>query len=118
MSTGPHVAACMTGAYTVQGRRYRAQPKGKRQHQACLQLLDLDVTSQARMQEGDQVGVAGVPPKQHFTKAPPRYSEANLVKTLQEKGIGRPSTYGVIISGLQVPLYIHCFYVYTNHLLL
>lgn len=63
------------------------------------------------MQEGDPIEVAGVPAKQHFTKAPPRYSEANLVKTLQEKGIGRPSTYGVIISGLQV---MHS----TAHLLL
>ncbi|KAL3144457.1 hypothetical protein ABBQ32_004201 [Trebouxia sp. C0010 RCD-2024] len=53
------------------------------------------------LQEGDQIGVAGAPPKQHFTKAPPRFSEANLVKTLQEKGIGRPSTYGTIIKGLQ-----------------
>ena len=70
------------------------------------------------MQEGDQVGVAGVPPKQHFTKAPPRYSEANLVKTLQEKGIGRPSTYGVIISGLQVLYCNHCCYLFTYQAML
>lgn len=56
--------------------------------------------------------MAGAPPKQHFTKAPPRFSEANLVKTLQEKGIGRPSTYGTIIKGLQVSAF-HFSVTYT-----
>lgn len=60
----------------------------------------------SNLQEGEPVRVAGVPPKQHFTKAPPRFSEANLVKTLQEKGIGRPSTYGAIITGLQERGYV------------
>jgi len=45
-------------------------------------------------------------PEQHFTQPPPRYSEAMLVKTLEEKGIGRPSTYAPIIHTLQVRGYI------------
>lgn len=45
-------------------------------------------------------------PKQHFTEPPPRYNEATLVKTLEEKGIGRPSTYAAIISTIQERKYV------------
>ena len=54
------------------------------------------------VQAHDALGVQGVPTRQHFSQAPPRYTEAQLVKTLQEMGIGRPSTYAPIISVLQV----------------
>jgi DNA topoisomerase-1 len=53
------------------------------------------------MQEGDRVKLAGVTPAQHFTEPPPRFSEASLVKALEEYGIGRPSTYASIISTLR-----------------
>src|SRR6185436_6692497 len=45
--------------------------------------------------------VLQVEPKQHFTQPPPRYSEASLVRALEEQGIGRPSTYAQIISTIQ-----------------
>jgi DNA topoisomerase-1 len=48
--------------------------------------------------EGDETRVIEVRPEQHFTEPPPRYSEATLVKALEEKGIGRPSTYAATIS--------------------
>ncbi len=51
--------------------------------------------------EGDLVRLAGVTPTQHFTEPPPRFSEASLVKALEEFGIGRPSTYASIISTLR-----------------
>src|SRR5262249_56893400 len=47
-----------------------------------------------------------VTPSQHFTQPPPRYSEASLVKRLEELGIGRPSTYASILQVLQDRVYV------------
>lgn len=52
------------------------------------------------MQKGDRIPLAAVLADQHFTEPPPRYSEASLVKSLEEHGIGRPSTYASIIQTL------------------
>lgn len=52
------------------------------------------------LEEGEKVPVDRIFGEQHFTQPPPRYSEASLVKTLEEYGIGRPSTYASIISTL------------------
>jgi DNA topoisomerase-1 len=53
------------------------------------------------LNEGDTVTLKQVTPQQHFTEPPPRFTEASLVKTLEEYGIGRPSTYASIISTLR-----------------
>ncbi len=53
------------------------------------------------MKDGDVVTLLNVHGDQHFTEPPPRYSEASLVKALEEHGIGRPSTYATIISTLK-----------------
>ena len=58
------------------------------------------------MEEGDKVKLLKIRPEQHFTEPPPRFSEASLVKTLEEYGIGRPSTYATIISTLQQREYV------------
>jgi DNA topoisomerase-1 len=58
------------------------------------------------MKEGDRVKLLGVLPSQHFTEPPPRFSEASLVKALEEYGIGRPSTYASIISTLRDRQYV------------
>ena len=50
---------------------------------------------------GDALRALAVQPDQHFTEPPPRYTEASLVKALEENGIGRPSTYATIMSTLQ-----------------
>ncbi|HEX2492753.1 MAG TPA: DNA topoisomerase I [Steroidobacter sp.] len=52
------------------------------------------------MDVGDELKLLAVRPEQHFTEPPPRYSEASLVKALEEHGIGRPSTYASIIQTL------------------
>ena len=56
--------------------------------------------------EGDKASLKKIDPKQHFTQPPPRYTEASLVKTLEEYGIGRPSTYAPIISKIQQRGYV------------
>ncbi|MGH7537899.1 MAG: type I DNA topoisomerase [Gemmatimonadales bacterium] len=53
------------------------------------------------MIKGERITLRQVVPSQHFTEPPPRYSQASLVKALEEKGIGRPSTYATIIGTLQ-----------------
>ena len=58
------------------------------------------------MKEGDSCTLNDVRADQHFTEPPPRYSEASLVKALEEHGIGRPSTYATIISTLQAREYV------------
>ncbi|PLY12986.1 MAG: type I DNA topoisomerase [Sedimenticola sp.] len=58
------------------------------------------------MEEGERVSLKAIRPEQHFTEPPPRYSEATLVKALEEYGIGRPSTYASIISTLQDREYV------------
>lgn len=58
------------------------------------------------MQAGDMANLLKIRPEQHFTEPPPRFSEATLVKTLEEYGIGRPSTYAAIISTLRNREYV------------
>jgi DNA topoisomerase-1 len=51
-----------------------------------------------RVEQGEELKLNKLLPEQHFTEPPPRYTEATLVKALEEKGIGRPSTYAAIMS--------------------
>ncbi|MDI6780948.1 MAG: type I DNA topoisomerase [bacterium] len=58
------------------------------------------------LNEGERLDLLGLEGKQHFTQPPPRYTEATLVKALEEKGIGRPSTYAPTISTIQDRKYV------------
>ena len=58
------------------------------------------------LNQGEQIAIDQLLPKQHFTQPPARYSEASLVKKMEELGIGRPSTYPAIISVLQEREYV------------
>ncbi|GIO36173.1 DNA topoisomerase 1 [Paenibacillus antibioticophila] len=58
------------------------------------------------MQAGDALELNEIEPKQHFTQPPPRYTEARLVKTLEELGIGRPSTYAPTLETIQKRGYV------------
>jgi DNA topoisomerase-1 len=59
-----------------------------------------------RVEEGETLRLNSLTPEQHFTEPPPRYTEATLVKALEEKGIGRPSTYAAIMSTIQEREYV------------
>lgn len=58
------------------------------------------------LNEGEEVALISIKPEQHFTKPPPPYSEAMLIKALEEEGIGRPSTYAVIIHTIEQREYV------------
>ena len=63
-------------------------------------------TSLPRLEKGDDLKLLGIFPEQRFTQPPPRYTEATLVKTLEQNGIGRPSTYAPTISTIQDREYV------------
>ncbi|MGQ9733155.1 MAG: type I DNA topoisomerase, partial [Candidatus Zipacnadales bacterium] len=61
------------------------------------------------LQEGEGLKLLELRPEQHFTKSPPRYTEASLVRALEESGIGRPSTYAQIIETLRQRKYVEMY---------
>lgn len=76
----------------------RVQPSAGRNKDEDVELPDLQV--------GEQLGLEALKPFQHFTKPPARYGEASLVRELEKRGIGRPSTYASIISTIQERGYV------------
>src|SRR5204862_4790371 len=58
------------------------------------------------LEEGQKLTMKELKPEQHFTEPPPRYNEASLVKELEERGIGRPSTYATILSTIVERQYV------------
>lgn len=71
----------------------KVQPQQKKKGEEDINLPPLE--------EGTSLKAEALHPSQHFTKPPPRYTEASLVRELEKKGIGRPSTYASIISTIQ-----------------
>ncbi|KPP86843.1 MAG: DNA topoisomerase I TopA [Rhodobacteraceae bacterium HLUCCA08] len=64
-------------------------------------VVDDDDRRLPQMSDGEALKKDGVTPEQHFTQPPPRYTEATLVKRMEELGIGRPSTYASIVTTIQ-----------------
>ena len=82
----------------IEGRDERAaQANGENDSDDAVE--DTDGVLPA-LQKGDVLKLLGLEPRQHFTQPPPRYTQASLIKDLDEKGIGRPSTYAAIISNI------------------
>ena len=70
------------------------------------EVVDDDDKRLPQMAQGDVMEKLSVDPNQHFTQPPPRYTEATLVKKMEELGIGRPSTYASIVSTIQTREYV------------
>jgi DNA topoisomerase-1 len=75
-------------------------------HRAWPPASDQTESRIPALEQGQKLDLAEVEPVQHFTKPPPRFTEATLVKTLEKLGIGRPSTYAPIISTIQERGYV------------
>jgi DNA topoisomerase-1 len=67
---------------------------------------EAEVSGLPPLEVGQRLGLVRLEPRQHFTQPPPRYTEASLVKELEEKGIGRPSTYAQILTTIQKRGYV------------
>jgi len=84
----------------IEGRDERAgKENGNGEDEGDEETRDTDGTLPA-LQKGDRLKLLALEPRQHFTQPPPRYTQASLIKELDEKGIGRPSTYASIISNI------------------
>src|SRR5207245_9287902 len=77
---------------------YKESKEGKDEEDEELKLPPLE--------PGQKLTLRVLRPEQHFTEPPPRYNEASLVKELEERGIGRPSTYSAILSTIQERQYV------------
>jgi DNA topoisomerase I len=77
---------------------YKESKEGKDEEDEHLKLPPLE--------PGQKLTLRVLKPEQHFTEPPPRYNEASLVKELEERGIGRPSTYSAILSTIQERQYV------------
>ncbi len=93
----------------ISAGKYEFRASGTKVRFAGFLIVSEDTDERKRLpslREGEKLKLLGIAPLQHFTKPPARYSEGTLVKALEEKGIGRPSTYAPIISTIQQRDYV------------
>ena len=83
----------------IEGRDERAQQANGADEDGADEPQETDGVL-PDLQKGDALRLLSMDPRQHFTQPPPRYTQASLIKELDEKGIGRPSTYAAIISNI------------------
>ncbi|AUB83078.1 type I DNA topoisomerase [Candidatus Thiodictyon syntrophicum] len=103
LSAGPGNGFRATGSTVAEAGFMRVYLEGRDDATAADDDEDSNLPP---MQEGDLIVLKAIRAEQHFTEPPPRFSEATLVKALEEFGIGRPSTYASIITTLQEREYV------------
>jgi DNA topoisomerase-1 len=94
------------GPYTLKARGRVLKFDGYTRVQPTVKRKGDEDQSLPEVKEGEVLNLGEVKPTQHFTKPPPRFTEASLVKEMEKKGIGRPSTYAAIISTIQSRGYV------------
>ena len=107
--TVPKFAGWMATYGLTPGEPEQKEPAAGRRPGSAAEREDDDAVSGVLppLAEGDRLELKALRPEQKFTQPPPRFSEATLVKELEENGIGRPSTYASIISVLQDREYVN-----------
>jgi DNA topoisomerase-1 len=96
------------GAYLLRasGSRIKFDGFTRAYSSTLIEETGPEATKLPALHEGDALKQMGILPEQHFTTPPPHYTEASLVKTLEEKGIGRPSTYATIVGTILTRDYV------------
>ncbi len=84
--------------YSVAFGGYMAVYEATEEQRGGEELAPVKDIKLPELKEGESLKLTSIDPEKHFTEAPPRYTEATLIKFLEEKGIGRPSTYTPIIT--------------------
>ncbi|MGH9152714.1 MAG: type I DNA topoisomerase, partial [Acidimicrobiales bacterium] len=97
-SAGEDVELATSGKVITFPGFFRAYVEGSDDPEAVLEDREVRLPPLAA---GDPLELRGLEPRSHTTQPPPRYTEASLVKALEERGVGRPSTYATIISTIQ-----------------
>jgi DNA topoisomerase-1 len=96
--------------FTIKAGRYEFKAKGEvvrfKGYYVLYPSLEKDAVIMPAVQKGETLRLLGIESKQNFTQPPPRYTEGSLVKELEAKGIGRPSTYAPTIATLQDRVYV------------
>ncbi len=87
-----------TGGYVIKSLGYMSIYNDQSIENESQDSEDVNLLSLPQVRRGERLVTESVISQQHFTEAPPRYTEASLIKFLEENGIGRPSTYAPIIS--------------------
>ena len=86
------------GGYVVKSRGYLTLYNAAEEKRDDLDIENINLTKLPNVKVGEELALDDIKKQQHFTEPPARYTEASLIKFLEENGIGRPSTYAPIIS--------------------